>query len=187
MHKNRKREKRKQQRRRVREGRRGPQLRGGQANGTRLGAQERRGSAAGKPAREARVPASTARRGGEAQAAGAKAETGTPEPFAGRPGARRGPSGRRARPRPFPAQAAAFAPAPWTPSLSLLLLSVPLLLTRGRWEGRGGEGRPHILRCRLASPPARSPHRTLLSCMSRLAPFFSSKRVASTLLTAAAQ
>lgn len=142
MHKNRKREKRKQQRRRAREGRRGPQLRGGQANGTRPGAQERRGSAAGKPAREARVPASTARRGGEAQAAGAKAETGTPKPFAGRPGARRGPSGRRARPRPFPAQAAAFAPAPWTPSLSLLLLSVPLLLTGGRWEGRGGEA-PH--------------------------------------------
>lgn len=35
--------------------------------------------------------------------------------------------------------------------------------------------------------PARSPDRTLLSCMSRLAPFFSSKSVASTLLTAAAQ
>lgn len=185
MHKNRKREKRKQQRRRAREGRRGPQLRGGQANGTRPGAQERRGSAAGKPAREMRVPASTARRGGEARAAGAKAETGTLEPFAGRPGTRRGPSGRRARPRPFPAQAAAFAPAPWTPSLSLLLLSVPLLLTGGRWEGRGGEAPHSEVPPRL--PPARSPHRTLLSCMSRLAPFFNSKRVASTLLTAAAQ
>lgn len=36
-------------------------------------------------------------------------------------------------------------------------------------------------------PPAQSPPLTLLSCMSRLAPFFNSKSVASTLLTAAAQ
>lgn len=57
-----------------------------------------------------------------------------------------------------------------------------LLLTGGRWEGRGGEA-PHS----EPPAPARSPHRTLLSCMSRLAPFFNSKRVASTLLTAAAQ
>lgn len=39
----------------------------------------------------------------------------------------------------------------------------------------------------LGLPPAWSPDCTLLSCMSRLAPFFSSKSVASTLLTAAAQ
>lgn len=63
----------------------------------------------------------------------------------------------------------------------------PLWASASHQGAMGGEGRPHILRRRLACPPARSPHRTLLSCMSRLAPFFNSKRVASTLLTAAAQ
>lgn len=38
-----------------------------------------------------------------------------------------------------------------TPSLSLLLLSVPLLLTGGRWEGRGGEA-PHS-----EAPPRQPP------------------------------
>lgn len=67
---------------------------------------------------------------------------------------------------------------------SNLLPSLSILITRG---ATGEKRRPYILRHCCACRPAQSPDCTLLSCMSRLAPFFNSKRVASTLFTAAAQ
>lgn len=87
--------------------------------------------------------------------------------------------------RPFPGQAGAFAPAPWTQFLSLLLSRLCLSFSQGG-DGRRGEAL-HSEAPPRRPPGAQSPDCTLLSCMSRLAPFFSSKRVASTLLTAAAQ
>lgn len=68
--------------------------------------------------------------------------------------------------------------------LSNLYPSLSEFITRG---AMGEKGRLHNLRHCEVCPPAQSPDCTLLSCMSRLAPFFNSKRVASTLLTAAAQ
>lgn len=72
----------------------------------------------------------------------------------------------------------------WTNFLSNLPSSLSIHITGG---ATGQKGRPSNLRRCHACPPAQSPDCTLLSCMSRLAPFFNSKRVASTLLTAAAQ
>lgn len=68
------------------------------------------------------------------------------------------------------------SPVPFLRLPSSLLPPLSTLITGGAAGDRGG------LRWW-----ARSPDCTLLSCMSRLAPFFSSKSVASTLLTAAAQ
>ena len=73
----------------------------------------------------------------------------------------------------------------WTHFLPNLLPSLSILITEQLQEKRNGliHNPRHCCTC----PLAQSPDCTLLSCMSRLAPFFNSKRVASTLFTAAAQ
>lgn len=73
----------------------------------------------------------------------------------------------------------------WTHFWPNLLPSLSILITEQLQEKRNGL--THNPRHCCTCPPAQSPDCTLLSCMSRLAPFFNSKRVASTLFTAAAQ
>lgn len=91
----------------------------------------------------------------------------------------------RVNPDISPDEPKASTQALWAHFWPNLLPSLSILITEQLQEKRNGliHNPRHCCTC----PPAQSPDCTLLSCMSRLAPFFNSKRVASTLFTAAAQ